>query len=38
MAREAMEQAARELDFTTAAAYRDKMYALQEQQKNRKTK
>lgn len=37
MAREAMEQAARELDFTTAAAYRDKMYALQEQ-KNRKTK
>ena len=37
MAREAMEQAARELDFTTAAAYRDKMYALQEQQKNRKT-
>ena len=38
MAREAMEQAARELDFTTAAAYRDKMYALQEQQKNRKPK
>ena len=38
MAREAMEQAARELDFTTAAAYRDKMYTLQEQQKNRKTK
>ena len=38
MAREAMEQAALELDFTTAAAYRDKMYALQEQQKNRKTK
>ena len=34
MAREAMERAAKELDFAAAAAYRDRMYALQEQQKS----
>jgi len=33
MAREAMESAARDLDFTAAARYRDQMYALQERQK-----
>ncbi len=30
LAREAMESAARDLDFTSAARYRDQMYALQE--------
>ena len=33
LAREAMESAARDLDFTAAARYRDQMYALQERQK-----
>ncbi len=32
LAREAMENAARELDFTSAARYRDQMYALQKRQ------
>ena len=32
LAREAMESAARDLDFTAAARYRDQMYALQERQ------
>ena len=34
LAREAMESAARELDFASAARYRDQMYALQEKQRN----
>ena len=38
LAREAMEKAARELDFAAAAAYRDRMYALQEKQKNMQKK
>lgn len=38
IAREAMENAARELDFAAAAAYRDQMYALQEKQQNLKKK
>ena len=38
IAREAMESAARELDFTAAAAYRDQMYALQEKRKNMQKK
>ena len=33
-----MESAARELDFTAAAAYRDQMYALQEKRKNMQKK
>ena len=33
LTREAMESAARDLDFTAAARYRDQMYALQERQK-----
>ena len=33
LAREAMESAARDLDFTAAARYRDQMYALQQRQK-----
>ena len=33
LAREAMESAASDLDFTAAARYRDQMYALQERQK-----
>ena len=33
LAREAMESAARDLDLTAAARYRDQMYALQERQK-----
>ena len=35
-AREAMEAAARELDFTTAARYRDQMYALQGKMPNKR--
>ena len=38
IARAAMESAARELDFTAAAAYRDQMYALQEKQKSMQKK
>ena len=38
LAREAMESAARELDFTAAAAYRDQMYALQEKLENTRKK
>ena len=34
LAREAMESAARELDFAAAAQYRDQMYALQEKRRN----
>lgn len=34
LAREAMESAARDLDFTSAAKYRDQMYALQEKKQN----
>lgn len=32
--RQAMESAARDLDFTTAAKFRDQMYALQEKFRN----
>ena len=38
IAREAMENAARELDFTNAAKYRDQMYALQEKQEQQKVR
>ena len=38
IARAAMESAARELDFTAAAAYRYQMYALQEKQKSMQKK
>ena len=38
LAREAMESAARDLDFTAAARYRDQMYALQEKQKSMQKK
>jgi excinuclease ABC subunit B len=33
-----MESAARDLDFTAAARYRDQMYALQEKQKSMQKK